>query len=75
MATDYKGRKVVPCSLGTCDDNFHYVGPRRAVGRACADCGRKVPVREIIWKNSGGRYTVCAACERPYVHASIPAGI
>jgi hypothetical protein len=75
MATDYRGRKVVPCPLGTCDDGFHYVGPRRKVGPPCEDCGQTLPVRVIIWKASGGRYTVCAKCETAYVHASIPAGI
>ena len=75
MATDYRGRKVVPCSLGTCDDGIHYVGPRRKTGLPCDDCGRKIPTRAIIWKVTGGWCRLCAQCERAYAHDSIPAGI
>lgn len=74
ITTNYAGRKVRPCGRhGVCDDDTHFVGPRRKVGRPCEDCGWNLPVRVIVWRNSGGRYTVCAECEKPYVHLSTPA--
>ncbi len=62
-----------PCGLhNICDDDKHFVGPRRKVGRPCEDCGRTLPVRVIFFRATGLRMTVCAACERPYVHLSTP---